>query len=70
MDQQQIGQAIRKRRKALKVKQADLAEIAETSRRTLSKIERGEANPTVETLIKVLQVLGLEIELVVKGYHE
>lgn len=70
MNQKQIGHAIRQRRKTLKVKQAGLADIAETSRRTLSKIERGEANPTVETLIKILDVLGLEININVKGRHE
>ncbi len=60
---------IKERRRTLNVRQADLAEIAEITRRTLSKIERGEANPTFETLAKILDVLGLEITIGIKGAH-
>ena len=43
---QTIGHLIKSRRKALKVTQPHLAELAGISVNSLYKIERGEANPT------------------------
>ena len=61
-----IGEALRKRRKSLKITQPDLAELAKISVNTLYKIERGEGNPTLDVLEKITDVLGLEIKLEVK----
>lgn len=61
-----IGEQIRLRRKELQITQPHLAEIAEVSVNTLYKIERGEANPTLEVLNKLLDVMGLEININVK----
>lgn len=61
-----IGEQIRLRRKELMITQPDLAEIAGISINTLYKIERGQANPTIEVLGKILDVLGLEITVGVK----
>ncbi|MGL5790197.1 MAG: helix-turn-helix domain-containing protein [Bacteroidales bacterium] len=61
-----IGEQIRLRRKELKITQPDLAAIADISVNTLYKIERGQANPTIEVLGKILDVLGLEIIIGVK----
>ena len=61
-----IGEQIRLRRKELMITQPDLADIAGISINTLYKIERGQANPTIEVLGKILDVLGLEITLGVK----
>jgi transcriptional regulator with XRE-family HTH domain len=61
-----IGKAIWKRRKALKVTQSHLAELAGISVNSLYKIERGEANPTLELIEKIAGVLGLEVKLEVK----
>jgi transcriptional regulator with XRE-family HTH domain len=58
-----IGKAIQTRRKSRKIVQADLAEIAGISPRTLRNIEKGIANPELETLIKIFQVLGMEIKI-------
>jgi len=66
MSDKRIGEAIRKRRKDLKITQPDLAELAKISVNTLYKIERGEGNPTLEVLEKIGDVLGLEIKLEVK----
>lgn len=62
----QIGDAIRQRRKLLQIKQADLADLAQISINTLYKIERGQANPTIEVLEKLFQTLGLEIAIKIK----
>lgn len=61
-----IGEQIRLRRKELMITQPDLADIAGISVNTLYKIERGQANPTIEVLGKILYVLGLEITVGVK----
>lgn len=61
-----IGVQIRLRRKELMITQPDLADIAGISVNTLYKIERGQANPTIEVLSKILDVLGLEITVGVK----
>ena len=61
-----IGEQIRLRRKELMITQPDLADIAGISINTLYKIERGQANPTIEVLGKILDVLGLENTVGVK----
>lgn len=61
-----IGQKIRLRRKELKITQPNLAGLARISVNTLYKLERGQANPTLEVLDKLAEVLGLEILLEVK----
>jgi y4mF family transcriptional regulator len=66
MDQKDIGQLIKKRRKFLKLTQIDIAEIIGMSRRSLQMLEKGEGNPTFEQLSKILSTLGLEIKISVK----
>ena len=65
-----IGKAIKKRRKLLGLSQKQLAAIADVGINTLTKIERGEANPALNTLGKVLESLGLEICIHVKSIGE
>jgi transcriptional regulator with XRE-family HTH domain len=61
-----IGAIIRARRRALQLRQADLAEIAGISLGTLGAMEAGTANPAVDTLRRVLEVLGLTLTVQVK----
>ena len=61
-----LGTAIKQRRKALKITQPYLAGLAGISVNSLYKIERGEANPTLDLVEKIADVLGLEIKLEVK----
>ena len=58
-----IGEHIKTRRKTLRVTQPQLAALAEVSINTLYKIERGQANPTLDTLDKIADILGMEIRL-------
>ena len=58
-----IGEAIKNRRKALKITQPHLAELAGISKNSLYKIERGQADARMSTLDKIIKVLGLEIKL-------
>jgi transcriptional regulator with XRE-family HTH domain len=63
---QDVGIAIKRRRKALRITQPHLAELAGISVNSLYKIERGAANPTLELVEKIAEVLGLEIKLEIK----
>ena len=62
----EIGKSIKLRRKALKITQTDLSQLANISINTLYKIERGQTNPTIDVIEKITNVLGLEIKLAVK----
>lgn len=62
----EIGRSIKLRRKALKITQSDLSQLANISINTLYKIERGQTNPTIDIIEKITNVLGLEIILTVK----
>ena len=63
----EIGEEIRKRRNILKITQLHLAEMAEISESTILRIEKGQANPTLEVLMKIADILGLELKLEVKN---
>ena len=63
---EEIGAAIKARRKLLGLTQTHLADLADVSINTLYKIERGQTNPTLEVLEKILEVLGMELELKIK----
>ncbi|MCB1078403.1 MAG: helix-turn-helix transcriptional regulator, partial [Verrucomicrobiae bacterium] len=64
MSPEELGQAIRNRRKLAKVTQSDLADLSGLSVHTLSDLESGKGNPTLEVLSKLCNVMGLEIQLV------
>jgi len=63
MDVKEIGSTVRERRKFLKITQEDLGDIAGISERTLRDIEKGLANPELESLMKLCDVLGLELTI-------
>lgn len=62
-----FGIVIKSRRKALKITQPYLAGLAKISVNTLYKIERGAANPTLEVIEKIADVLGMQMKLEVKN---
>lgn len=61
-----LGKTIKERRKTLDITQLQLAELAGISVNTLYKLERGQSNPTIEVLVKIAEVLGMELKLEVK----
>ena len=63
---EEIGQIIKERRKVLRITQTTLAEIANVSKNTIYKLERGENNPSIKVLNKLLDVLGFELIIQVK----
>ena len=59
-------QTIKERRETLHVTQDSLAKLSGVGLRTLKQFESGSGNPTLQTLKKLTDVLGLEICLKVK----
>jgi len=66
MDKSELGRIIKQRRNLLKITQKDLSEISGVTLRKLSDIENGIANPTLDTLVKVMDALGLLLDIKVK----
>lgn len=58
-----IGKTIRDRRLELNLRMDDVAKKANTTRATLSAIEKGTANCSVKTLLQVMAALGLEVSV-------
>jgi transcriptional regulator with XRE-family HTH domain len=58
-----LGQRVRDRRLSLDMSQEDLASKAETRRALISEIERGEANPTLEPVIKIASALRVSLSV-------
>lgn len=63
---QQIGQLIQQRRTHLNITQKQLADMANIGINTLYKIETGQANPTLDSLQRIADILGMEIILQIK----
>lgn len=66
MHQEELIKVLKDRREALKVTQEHLAELSGVGLRTLKAIETGNGNPTIETLTKLAEVLGMELKLEVR----
>ena len=58
-----IGNTIRKRRKELSLELKDLQDYSGVNYASISDIENGKTNPTIKTLEKLLDVLGMEINI-------
>ncbi len=66
---EELGLTIKKRRKELGITQPHLSELAQISINTLYKIEKGQANPSLEVLNKIGEILGMELTFQVKQNH-
>jgi transcriptional regulator with XRE-family HTH domain len=62
----ELIKSLKERRESLKVTQETLAELSGVGLRTLKQLESGRGNPTLLTLFKIADVLGLELNLQVK----
>lgn len=63
---EELINTIKERREALQVTQETLAELSGVGLRTLKQFESGKGNPTLGTLQKLADALGLELCLKVK----
>lgn len=64
---EELVEIIKARREALQVTQETLAELSGVGLRTLKQFESGKGNPTLLTLQKIADVLGLEVCLKLKN---
>jgi HTH-type transcriptional regulator/antitoxin HipB len=60
---EEIGHMVRKTRKDMGVKQADLALTSGTGLRFVSDLENGKTTCQIGKVLTVLQTLGIKIEL-------
>lgn len=58
MDLQEV---MKSRRRTLAISQQDLAEMAGVGLATVKDIERGKGNPSLSTVSRILNVLGMEV---------
>ena len=61
-----LSEVIKNRRTTLAISQQDLAEMAGIGLATIKDIERGKGNPSMATVSKIMEVLGMEIEFKVR----
>ncbi|MGO3183843.1 MAG: helix-turn-helix domain-containing protein [Aequorivita sp.] len=57
---------IKERREMLQVTQETLAQLSGVGLRTLKQFESGKGNPTLTTLQKLADALGMEVNLKIK----
>lgn len=63
----ELIKTIKERREVLRVTQKTLAELSGVGLRTLKQFESGKGNPTLLTLQKISDVLGMELSLKIKN---
>ena len=61
-----LAEVIKSRRKTLAISQQDLAEMAVVGLATIKDIERGKGNPSMGTVSRIMEVLGMEISFKVR----
>lgn len=62
----ELKKAIKERRKILDINQKQLSELAEIGLRTIKGLESGKTNPTLKTIVTILDILGLELKIKTK----
>ena len=67
MHMSELIKTIKERREVLQVTQEGLAQLSGVGLRTLKQFESGKGNPTLSTLHKIADVLGMEICLKIKN---
>ena len=58
-----IGKIIKKRRQELNLELKDLQDYSGVNYASISDIEIGKANPTIKTVEKLLDALGMQINI-------
>ena len=64
-----LREVVKERRGVLGISQLDLAEMSGVSLATVKDIERGVGNPSMKTVTRILEVLGLEMEFHIRKVH-
>ena len=67
-DSKQLGQVIRKRRKEMNLTQKELSDLCNTGNRFISELENGKGTVQFEKALRIINALGLEIQITNKGF--
>lgn len=62
-----LREVVKERRKVLNITQIDLAEMSGISLATVKDIERGAGNPSMKTVTRILEVLGMEMDFHIRN---
>ena len=57
-----IQEVMKLQRKALGISQQDLADMSEVAISTIKQIESGKGNPSLSTVEKIMDILGMEVK--------
>lgn len=63
---QRLGEKLKKWRSKKRLSQGDIAKVLGTDRAYISNIENGRMNPTLSTLEKLAQSLGITVDELLK----
>ncbi len=66
MNKEELGKLIKHRRKVLGLTIRELADLTGMSKTTISQIETGVSNPTIEVLYNIFEYLNLEMRVEIK----
>ena len=58
-----IQEVMKLQRKALGITQQDLADMSEIAISTIKKIESGKGNPSLSTVEKIMDILGMRLNM-------
>jgi len=59
---EELGDVVRKRRKALRLTQEELAGVASVTPRLLGEVERGKPTAQLDGVLRVLAALGVDLQ--------
>lgn len=59
----QLVVALKEKREALGITQEKLSELSQVPRTTITRVESGHCNATLDTLMKIAEALGASVEL-------
>ena len=66
---QQFGDHIKQLRKEKGMKASELARVMETDKGTISRIERGELNPSLHFLCQLSEGFGISLQELLKNFN-
>lgn len=66
IQKEKLGEIIRKRREILGLIQSQLSAISGINTRTIQLVESGKGNPSMDSLLQIIDALGLRLELILK----
>jgi len=70
MHYSEMIRTIKERRESLQITQDTLAVLSGVSLRTLKQFESGKGNPTLLTIQRIVDVLGMEVGLKLKNLSD